>query len=116
MMMDCSNKLDWAKLAHSVCLALQDLMIMGAPGSSYWTGSVLVYNVSSNVFAAYVDDDSAVLYGSYLGKSLRSSLFCFSGQENTRKPVKTHHSKYKQCEATETEMNKKNCLFLIRYM
>lgn len=41
---------------------------MGAPGSSYWTGSVLVYNMSSKVFAAYVDDDNTVLYGSYLGK------------------------------------------------
>lgn len=44
---------------------------MGAPGSSYWTGSVLVYNVTSKVFAAYVDDDNTVLYGSYLGKLIR---------------------------------------------
>ncbi|KAG9349465.1 hypothetical protein JZ751_027910 [Albula glossodonta] len=29
---------------------------MGAPGTSYWTGSVLVYNTSSNVLSAYVDD------------------------------------------------------------
>lgn len=43
-------------------------MIMGAPGTSYWTGSVLVYNTSSDIFAAYVDDDSEVLYGSYLGE------------------------------------------------
>uniref|UniRef100_A0A8B9LPM4 Integrin alpha 4 n=1 Tax=Astyanax mexicanus TaxID=7994 RepID=A0A8B9LPM4_ASTMX len=46
-----------------------DLVIMGAPGSSYWTGSVLVYNTSSNMSAAYVDDESAVLYGSYLGEA-----------------------------------------------
>ncbi|XP_051564254.1 integrin alpha-4-like [Myxocyprinus asiaticus] len=45
----------------------EDLMIMGAPGTSYWTGSVLVYNTTSNISAAYVDDDSEVLYGSYLG-------------------------------------------------
>lgn len=57
---------DWLKLL--LCVS-QDLMIMGAPGSSYWTGSVLVYNVSSRVFAAYVDDDNTVLYGSYLGKT-----------------------------------------------
>lgn len=49
-------------------------MIMGAPGSSYWTGSVLVYNMTSKVFAAYVDDDNTVLYGSYLGK-IWNSLF-----------------------------------------
>lgn len=40
---------------------------MGAPGTSYWTGSVLVYNVTSNVLSAYLDEDSMVLYGSYLG-------------------------------------------------
>lgn len=40
---------------------------MGAPGTSYWTGSVLVYNTSSKVLSAYVDDSSTVLYGSYLG-------------------------------------------------
>lgn len=49
-------------------------MVMGAPGSSYWTGSVLVYNMTSKVFAAYVDDDNTVLYGSYLGK-IGNSLF-----------------------------------------
>ncbi|XP_027018377.1 integrin alpha-4 [Tachysurus fulvidraco] len=53
----------------------EDLMIMGAPGSSYWTGSVLVYNVTSKVFAAYVDDDNNVLYGSYLGYSVSAGHF-----------------------------------------
>ena len=53
---------------HAVLLCLQDLMIMGAPGSSYWTGSVLVRNLSSFASAAYVDDDNTVQYGSYLGK------------------------------------------------
>ena len=42
---------------------------MGAPGSLYWTGSVLVLNMSSNMLAAYVDDDNTVQFGSYLGKS-----------------------------------------------
>ncbi|XP_060784948.1 integrin alpha-4 [Neoarius graeffei] len=53
----------------------EDLMIMGAPGSSYWTGSVLVYNMSSKVFAAYVDDDNVVFYGSYLGYSVSAGHF-----------------------------------------
>ncbi|XP_062862196.1 integrin alpha-4 [Trichomycterus rosablanca] len=53
----------------------EDLMIMGAPGSSYWTGSVLVYNISSKVFAAYVDDDNTVLFGSYLGYSVSAGHF-----------------------------------------
>lgn len=55
----------------------EDLMIMGAPGSSYWTGSVLVYNMSSKVFAAYVDDDNTVLYGSYLGYSVSAGHFLY---------------------------------------
>lgn len=53
---------------YNCVLCLQDLMVMGAPGTSYWTGSVLVFNTTSNTSAAYVDDDSDVLYGSYLGE------------------------------------------------
>uniref|UniRef100_A0A8C8F1M9 Integrin alpha 4 n=1 Tax=Oncorhynchus tshawytscha TaxID=74940 RepID=A0A8C8F1M9_ONCTS len=53
----------------------EDLIIMGAPGTSYWTGSVLVYNISSMVLSAYVDDDSTVLYGSYLGYSVGAGHF-----------------------------------------
>lgn len=42
---------------------------MGAPGTSYWTGSVLVFNTSSGGSSVYLDDDSgAVGFGSYLGK------------------------------------------------
>ncbi|KAK9969076.1 hypothetical protein ABG768_027286 [Culter alburnus] len=53
----------------------EDLMVMGAPGTSYWTGSVLVLNTTSNISAAYVDDDSAVLYGSYLGYAVGAGHF-----------------------------------------
>ncbi|KAI4881006.1 hypothetical protein NFI96_019659 [Prochilodus magdalenae] len=53
----------------------EDLMIMGAPGSSYWTGSVLVRNLSSFASAAYVDDDNTVQYGSYLGYSVGAGHF-----------------------------------------
>ncbi|KAF7641484.1 hypothetical protein LDENG_00280180, partial [Lucifuga dentata] len=49
----------------------EDLIIMGAPGTSYWTGSVLVFNTTSRVMSAYLDDDSgAVNFGSYLGYSV----------------------------------------------
>lgn len=42
---------------------------MGAPGTSYWTGSVLVYNSTSGKISAYLDNDNteAVKFGSYLG-------------------------------------------------
>ncbi|XP_056610488.1 integrin alpha-4 isoform X1 [Triplophysa dalaica] len=53
----------------------EDLMIMGAPGTSYWTGSVLVYNTTSHSSAAYVDEDSEVLYGSYLGYAVAAGHF-----------------------------------------
>ncbi|KAJ0070616.1 hypothetical protein NL108_016900, partial [Boleophthalmus pectinirostris] len=54
----------------------QDLMVMGAPGTSYWTGSVLVYNMSSGVMSSYVDDHSAtVSFGSYLGYSVGAGPF-----------------------------------------
>lgn len=52
----------------SACLS-QDLIIMGAPGTSYWTGSVLVFNTSSGGMSVYLDDETgAVSFGSYLGK------------------------------------------------
>uniref|UniRef100_A0A673JYU4 Uncharacterized protein n=1 Tax=Sinocyclocheilus rhinocerous TaxID=307959 RepID=A0A673JYU4_9TELE len=56
-------------------LLTEDLMVMGAPGTSYWTGSVLVYNTTSNISAAYVDDDSEVLFGSYLGYAVSAGHF-----------------------------------------
>ncbi|XP_061917409.1 integrin alpha-4 [Entelurus aequoreus] len=54
----------------------EDLIIMGAPGTSYWTGSVLVFNTSSSVMSAYLDDDSAAVgFGSYLGYSVGAGHF-----------------------------------------
>ncbi|XP_053733155.1 integrin alpha-4 isoform X1 [Synchiropus splendidus] len=54
----------------------EDLIIMGAPGTSYWTGSLLVYNTSSNSMSAYLDDDSRVVgFGSYLGYSVAAGHF-----------------------------------------
>lgn len=40
---------------------------MGAPGSSYWTGSIFVYNITTNTYKAYLDTDNQVKFGSYLG-------------------------------------------------
>ncbi|KAK7938931.1 hypothetical protein WMY93_002257 [Mugilogobius chulae] len=57
----------------------QELIIMGAPGTSYWTGSVLVYNTTSGVLSSYVDDHSAtVSFGSYLGYSVGVGHFLSS--------------------------------------
>ncbi|KAK6483173.1 integrin alpha-4-like isoform X1 [Huso huso] len=54
---------------------MEDLIVIGAPGSFYWTGSVLVYNTSDNTLHAYVDDENVVLYGSYLGYSVGAGHF-----------------------------------------
>ncbi|KAL3969691.1 TSPY-like 2 [Sarotherodon galilaeus] len=55
----------------------EDLVIMGAPGTSYWTGSVLVYNTTSGKISAYLDNDNteAVKFGSYLGYSVGAGHF-----------------------------------------
>ncbi|CAL9689866.1 unnamed protein product [Knipowitschia caucasica] len=54
----------------------EELIVMGAPGTSYWTGSVLVYNTSSGVVSSYVDDHSTtVSFGSYLGYSVGAGHF-----------------------------------------
>uniref|UniRef100_A0A665WCL6 Integrin alpha 4 n=1 Tax=Echeneis naucrates TaxID=173247 RepID=A0A665WCL6_ECHNA len=54
----------------------EDLIIMGAPGTSYWMGSVLVYNTSSRGMSVYLDDDTgSVSFGSYLGYSVGAGHF-----------------------------------------
>lgn len=55
-------------------VCFQDLIIMGAPGSDYWTGSIFVYNKTANTFLPYVDGDQ-VKFGSYLGKRDVSHIF-----------------------------------------
>ncbi|KAM8856227.1 integrin alpha-4 isoform 2-T5 [Spinachia spinachia] len=54
----------------------EDLIIMGAPGSSYWTGSVLVFNTSSREMSVYLDDEAgAISFGSYLGYAVGAGSF-----------------------------------------
>ncbi|KAG7466833.1 hypothetical protein MATL_G00146510 [Megalops atlanticus] len=60
---------------------IEGLIVMGAPGTSYWTGSVLVYNTSSNMLSAYLDNSHTVDYGSYLGYSVSAGHF--SHPDNT---------------------------------
>ncbi|XP_039673682.1 integrin alpha-4 isoform X2 [Perca fluviatilis] len=58
----------------------KDLIIMGAPGTSYWTGSVLVFNTSSGGMSVYLDDDAgAVSFGSYLGYAVGAGHFLSPG-------------------------------------
>ncbi|XP_042311278.1 integrin alpha-4 [Sceloporus undulatus] len=52
----------------------EDLIIMGAPGSDYWTGSIFVYNKTANIYLSYVDD-SQVKSGSYLGYAVGAGNF-----------------------------------------
>lgn len=40
---------------------------MGAPGSFYWTGSLFVYNMTTNKYKAFLDKHNQVKFGSYLG-------------------------------------------------
>ncbi|XP_053554496.1 integrin alpha-4 [Bombina bombina] len=53
----------------------EDLIILGAPGSYYWTGSVFVYNTTENTFKSYVDTNNSVQFGSYLGYSVGAGHF-----------------------------------------
>ncbi|XP_012978179.1 integrin alpha-4 [Mesocricetus auratus] len=53
----------------------QDLIVMGAPGSSYWTGSIFVYNITTNKYKAFVDRQNRVKFGSYLGYSVGAGHF-----------------------------------------
>uniref|UniRef100_A0ABM5EV69 Integrin alpha-4 n=1 Tax=Pogona vitticeps TaxID=103695 RepID=A0ABM5EV69_9SAUR len=53
---------------------MEDLIIMGAPGSDYWTGSIFVYNKTANIFLSYVDENQ-VKSGSYLGYAVGAGHF-----------------------------------------
>ncbi|XP_069472180.1 integrin alpha-4 [Ambystoma mexicanum] len=53
----------------------RDLIIMGAPGSYYWTGSIFAYNTTNNVSKFYIDADNRVKFGSYLGYSVGAGHF-----------------------------------------
>ncbi|XP_071603301.1 integrin alpha-4 [Heliangelus exortis] len=69
---------------HGSCQAgmssfyLEDLIIMGAPGSFYWTGSIFVYNTTANTIHAYTDSNNQVKFGSYLGYSVGAGHFLTS--------------------------------------
>ncbi|KAB0393611.1 hypothetical protein E2I00_004951, partial [Balaenoptera physalus] len=43
----------------------EDLIVMGAPGSSYWTGSLFVYNITTNKYKAFLDKHNQVKFGRY---------------------------------------------------
>ncbi|XP_029790166.1 integrin alpha-4 isoform X2 [Suricata suricatta] len=53
----------------------EDLIVMGAPGSSYWTGSLFVYNITTNKYKAFLDRNNQVKFGSYLGYSVGAGHF-----------------------------------------
>lgn len=47
----------------------QELVVMGAPGSYYWTGTVKVYNLTSDSFYSLNKDNIDSHRYSYLGES-----------------------------------------------
>ncbi|XP_030065983.1 integrin alpha-4 [Microcaecilia unicolor] len=53
----------------------EDLIIMGTPGSYYWTGSVFVLNTTEQTYKTYHDDSNSVKFGSYLGYSVGAGHF-----------------------------------------
>ncbi|XP_061235175.1 integrin alpha-4 isoform X2 [Neopsephotus bourkii] len=69
---------------HGSCQAgmssfyVEDLIIMGAPGSFYWTGSVFIYNTTANKIHGYTDSNNQVKFGSYLGYSVGAGHFLTS--------------------------------------
>ncbi|KAM5267767.1 integrin alpha-4 isoform 2-T5 [Hipposideros larvatus] len=53
----------------------EDSIVMGAPGSNYWKGSLFVYNLTTNQFKAFLDINNEVKYGSYFGYSVGAGHF-----------------------------------------
>ncbi|XP_040213577.1 integrin alpha-4 [Rana temporaria] len=54
---------------------LEDLIIMGAPGSFFWMGSIFVYNTTQNKIYTYDNKNNTVKYGSYLGYAVGAGHF-----------------------------------------
>lgn len=51
---------------------------MGAPGSYYWTGTIKVYNLTSDTFYSLNKEEVDSHRYSYLGESLhKSQYYCF---------------------------------------
>lgn len=48
----------------------QELVVMGAPGSYYWTGTIKVYNLTSDSFYSPNKEDVDSHRYSYLGEGL----------------------------------------------
>uniref|UniRef100_UPI00398F546F integrin alpha-4 n=1 Tax=Pristiophorus japonicus TaxID=55135 RepID=UPI00398F546F len=55
----------------------EDLIVMGAPGSHHWTGTVAVKNEKTNSLLFYKDTDNIVKYGSYLGYAVSAGHFTY---------------------------------------
>ncbi|XP_043549412.1 integrin alpha-4 isoform X1 [Chiloscyllium plagiosum] len=53
----------------------EELIIMGAPGSRFWTGTVAVKNEKTDSLLFYKDDENIVQYGSYLGYAVSAGHF-----------------------------------------
>ncbi|XP_078260158.1 integrin alpha-4 [Rhinoraja longicauda] len=53
----------------------EDLIVMGAPGSSSWSGTVLVKNEKENYSLFFDDFDFVIKEGSYLGYSVSAGHF-----------------------------------------
>ncbi|XP_071977682.1 integrin alpha-4 isoform X1 [Engystomops pustulosus] len=66
---------------HGSCQAgissfyLDDFIILGAPGSYYWTGAIFLYNTASNHIYSYNNVNNTIKYGSYLGYSVGGGHF-----------------------------------------
>ncbi|XP_036400674.1 integrin alpha-4 [Megalops cyprinoides] len=54
---------------------IENLIVMGAPGTSYWTGSLLVYDTSKNNLLTFLDENNEILFGGYLGYSVGAGHF-----------------------------------------
>nr|XP_032821679.1 integrin alpha-9 [Petromyzon marinus] len=57
-------------------LFLEDAVVLGAPGSFYWTGTVILHNLTTRANSFYSESERrAVGYSSYLGYSITAGHF-----------------------------------------
>uniref|UniRef100_A0A3Q2XZT1 Integrin, alpha 9 n=1 Tax=Hippocampus comes TaxID=109280 RepID=A0A3Q2XZT1_HIPCM len=70
------DHLTWYRFRVCLCCAIvAELVVMGAPGSYYWTGTIKVYNLTSDTFYSPNKDDVDSHRYSYLGYAVTAGHF-----------------------------------------
>ncbi|XP_051878103.1 integrin alpha-4 isoform X2 [Pristis pectinata] len=79
----CYTEQKWKHDNNALCQAgissfvTEDLIVMGAPGSHFWTGTVVVKNEKTNSLLFFENAEKEIQEGSYLGYAVTAGHFTY---------------------------------------